>query len=146
MLEIEYRQSTEIILTGRASTVVGGTVAARCARATGGNASDSGVDFIGGSIVHDQVLREDATFRVVGIIAGVALARVIVNIARGKGTGEQGILRVTTNGGDLLGKLENDGLINGGSVVRGRILESDKVSDLNTNAISNQNLSPGVAG
>ena len=81
---------------------------------------------------------------VVGIVAGVTLACIVVQVTRSEGAGQQGLLRVTPNRGDLLGKLENDSLVDGRSVVRGRVLEGRSVNSPIQRIY--KRISPGVAG
>lgn len=82
------------------------------------------------SILDEQALREDATFGVVLVVAGVTSRGRVANLAGRKGTGEKGLEWVTADDGNLDGELKNDGLVDGCSVVRGGILVLSKNRDL----------------
>jgi hypothetical protein len=78
----------------------------------------------------NKVIREDTSDSVVGIITGITLSSGIVCITRSECTGFKCKLSITANRRDLLGKLKLNGLVNIGSIGRGRILCGTDISQL----------------
>jgi hypothetical protein len=116
-----------VIVTHVVGLLVGPGSAVGPVGALGGIATfttNSGVDLFRSGIGDQSFLGKDATVLVVGVVAGVTLAGVVVRVSRSEGTSLEGILWVTTDGLDLLGKLEGDGLVGSCSTGRGRVLNS----------------------
>lgn len=93
-------------------------------------ASYSSRDFSRGSIVDDEVLADDTADLVVGIVTGVALASVVVDISGLECARLECIKRVATDLGDLLSELKSDLLVDGSSTGGGGILVLGEGSDL----------------
>ena len=111
------------LTSGSARVRRAGVVGTRARRTRGGrNTGNSSADFSRGRVINEQVLREDAPLRVVGVVAAVTLGGRIANSTRSECAGFECKLRVATHGCDLLRELEDDGLVRGGRARRGRIL------------------------
>lgn len=80
------------------------------------------VNFICSRVGHEQVLRNDAANRVVRIVARVALRGRVTNGSGRECSRLERLLRVTTNGCNLLRQLEYDRLVRGCRIRRRWIL------------------------
>lgn len=86
------------------------------------------IDLSGGSVLYEQILGKDAPFRVVEIVARVAFASRIVQVARSKSAGLQSNLWISADGGDLPSELERDCFVGGSGTVRGWVLMPGEVN------------------
>jgi hypothetical protein len=102
----------------------------------GVDAFDGGEDLFLGSVGNEEVLGEDAAFGIGLVVAGVAGAGGVIDVAGLEGAGLEGLERVTADGGDLSGELENDVLVDLGSAVGGGVLMLGKSSDLGVDSLN----------
>ena len=88
---------------------------------------NGGIDLIRSGILNEEVLGEDAADGVVWVVAAVALGSGVTNLAWSKSARLESNLGVAANGGDLLGKLKDDVLVESSSVVRSRVLSGNQL-------------------
>lgn len=96
---------------------------------TGRGTADGGSNLVLGDISNEQVLGDDASNSVIGIVTGVASAGVIVRVTRGECAGLDGQVGVGTDGCELRRDIQGDLLVARG-LGGGRVLVLGDGSDL----------------
>ena len=92
-------------------------------------------DFLFSGVRDEQLLREDAAFCVVLVVARVSLCSCVVDITRSEGTRLDRIQRVAADRLDLFCELEGDRLVSLGSPWRSRVLVLRKSRNLRVRSL-----------